>query len=75
MSEEQAEAKSAELSRKGIAHSAVLDGEKSGVTVHKKDAQTAFFSLKQFKQKASKKSREKAPAQKQKTKSKNQGLE
>lgn len=75
MSEEQAEAKSAELSSKGIAHSAVLDGEKSGVTVHKKNAQTAFFSLKQFKQKASKKSREKAPAQKQKTKSKNQGLE
>lgn len=75
MSEEQAEAKSSELSSKGIAHSAVLDGEKSGVTVHKKDAQTAFFSLKQFKQKASKKSREKTPAQKQKTKSKNQGLE
>ena len=75
MSEEQAQVKIAELSSKGIAHSAVLDGEKSGVTVHKKDAQTAFFSLKQFKQKAAKKSREKTPPQKQKTKSKNQGLE
>lgn len=75
MSEEQAEAKIAESSSKGIAHSAVLDGDKSGVTVHKKDAQTAFFSLKQFRQKAAKKSKEKAPPQKQKTKSKNQGLE
>ena len=76
MTEQQAEAKVAELSDKGIACSAVLDGERSGVTVHKKDVKEAFFSVKQFKQKAAAKSRQKTPPQeKQQTRKRTQGLE
>ena len=76
MTEDQAQAKVVELSDKGIACSAVLDGERSGVTVHKKDVKEAFFSVKQFKQKAAAKSRQKIPPQeKQQTRKKAQGLE
>ena len=49
MTEEQAKAKVAELDKKGIAHSAVLNGEKSAVTVSKKDQGRAFFSRSQLK--------------------------
>ncbi len=44
MNEEQARKKSAELTAKGVEHSAVFGGEKSAVTVAKKDSQRAFFS-------------------------------
>ena len=44
MDEEQARKKSAELTAKGVEHSAVFGGEKSAVTVAKKDSQRAFFS-------------------------------
>ena len=44
MDEGQARKKSAELTAKGVEHSAVLGGEKSAVTVAKKDSQRAFFS-------------------------------
>ena len=52
MTEEQAKAKVAELDKKGIAHSAVLDGEKSAVTVSRKDAGRAMFSRSQLKKEA-----------------------
>lgn len=49
MTEDQARAKSAELDKKGIEHSAVLGGDKSAVTVAKKDSRTAFFSRSKLK--------------------------
>jgi len=52
MSQEQAQAKVQELDEKGIPHSAVLNGEKSAVTVAKRDGKTAFFSRKQLHQEA-----------------------
>ena len=44
MDEGQARKKSAELTAKGVEHSAVFGGEKSAVTVAKKDSKKAFFS-------------------------------
>ena len=44
MGEGQARKKSAELTSKGVEHSAVFSGEKSAVTVAKKDSKKAFFS-------------------------------
>ena len=44
MDEDNARRKSAELDKRGIEHSAVFDGEKSAVTVAKKDGKRAFFS-------------------------------
>lgn len=44
MGERQARKKSAELTSKGVEHSAVFSGEKSAVTVAKKDSKKAFFS-------------------------------
>lgn len=44
MGEGQARKKSAELTSKGVEHSAVFGGEKSAVTVAKKDSKKAFFS-------------------------------
>lgn len=44
MGEGQARKKSAELTAKGVEHSAVFGGEKSAVTVAKKDSKKAFFS-------------------------------
>ncbi len=52
MSQENAEKKIAELSEKNIPHSAILNGEKSVVTVAKKDEKTAFFSRDKLKQTA-----------------------
>ena len=43
MSQQQAEKKIAELEQKGIPHSAVLDGEKSAVTVERK-SKPSYFS-------------------------------
>lgn len=75
MTEDQAQSKMAELDKKGIEYSAVLDGDRSGVTVRQTDKKQAFFSVKQLRQKAAKKSKQRPPQQKQKTKSKSQGLE
>ena len=44
MGEGQARKKSAELTAKSVEHSAVFGGEKSAVTVAKKDSKKAFFS-------------------------------
>lgn len=44
MGQGQARKKSAELTAKGVEHSAVFGGEKSAVTVAKKDSKKAFFS-------------------------------
>lgn len=44
MGEGQARKKSAELTAKGVEHSALFGGEKSAVTVAKKDSKKAFFS-------------------------------
>ena len=44
MDEGQARKKSAELTARGVEHSAVFSGEKSAVTVAKKDGRRAFFS-------------------------------
>ena len=52
MSQENAEQKITELSQKNIPHSAILNGEKSVVTVAKKDEKMAFFSRDKLKQTA-----------------------
>lgn len=80
MDEGQARKKSAELTAKGVEHSAVFDGEKSAVTVAKKDSQRAFFSrgrMQRDVQRISGRGQQKAPQQRQQTPKKrnNQGLE
>ena len=71
--------KSAELTAKGVEHSAVFGGEKSAVTVAKKDSQRAFFSrgrMQRDAQRISGRGQQK-PQQREQTpkKRKNQGLE
>ena len=78
MPEDQAKAKIAELQNKGIEHSAVIDGEKSAVTVAKKDTRTAFFSRSKMKRDVQRLSGQGKPSpQKQQTpkKRENQGLD
>ena len=80
MDEGQARKKSAELTAKGVEHSAVFGGEKSAVTVAKKDSQRAFFSrgrMQRDVQRISGRGQQKAPQQRQQTPKKrnNQGLE
>lgn len=78
MPEDQAKAKIAELQNKGIEHSAVIDGEKSAVTVAKKDTRRAFFSRSKLKRDAQKLSGQGKPSpQRQQTpkKRENQGLD
>lgn len=80
MDEGQARKKSAELTAKGVEHSAVFGGEKSAVTVAKKDSQRAFFSrgrMQRDAQRISGRGQQKNPQQKQQTPKKrnNQGLE
>lgn len=80
MDEGQARKKSAELTAKGVEHSAVFGGAKSAVTVAKKDSQRAFFSrgrMQKDVQRISGRGQQKNPQQKQKTPKKrnNQGLE
>ena len=79
MDEGQARKKSAELTAKGVEHSAVFGGEKSAVTVAKKDSQRAFFSRGRMQRDAQRisgrgqqKSQQRAQTPK---KRKNQGLE
>ena len=80
MDEGQARKKSAELTAKGVEHSAVFGGAKSAVTVAKKDSQRAFFSrgrMQKDVQRISGRGQQKNPQQKQQTPKKrnNQGLE
>lgn len=78
MDEGQARKKSAELTAKGVEHSAVFGGEKSAVTVAKKDSQRAFFSRSKLKRDAQKLSGQGKPSpQRQQTpkKRENQGLD
>ena len=73
MSQENAEKKIAELSAKNIPHSAILNGEKSVVTVAKKDEKTAFFSRDKLKQSAQNIGKNKPEPSKSQTRK--QGLE
>lgn len=80
MDEGQARKKSAELTAKGVEHSAVFDGEKSAVTVAKKDSKRAFFSrgkMQRDAQRISGRGQHQKPQQREQTpkKRKNQGLE
>lgn len=78
MTEEQAKAKVAQLDKQGIAHSAVLNGDKSAVTVSKKDSGRAFFSRSKLKKEVQRVSGQgKKQPQKQKTPKKKdtQGLD
>ena len=79
MDEGQARKKSAELTAKGVEHSAVFGGEKSAVTVAKKDSQRAFFSRGKMHRDAQRISGrgQQNPQQRQQTPNKrnNQGLE
>lgn len=73
MSQENAEQKIAELSEKNIPHSAILNGEKSVVTVAKKDEKMAFFSRDKLKQTAQNIGKNKS--EKSKSQTRKQGLE
>ena len=79
MDEGQARKKSAELTAKGVEHSAVFGGEKSAVTVAKKDAQRAVFSrgrMQRDAQRISGRGQQKSQQREQTPKKrKNQGLE
>ena len=79
MDEGQARKKSAELTAKGVEHSAVFGGEKSAVTVAKKDSQRAFFSrgrMQRDAQRISGRGQQKSQQREQSPKKrKNQGLE
>lgn len=79
MDEGQARKKSAELTAKGVEHSAVFGGEKSAVTVAKKDSQRAFFSrgrMQRDAQRISGRGQQKSQQREQTPKKrKNQGLE
>ena len=79
MDEGQARKKSAELTAKGVEHSAVFGGEKSAVTVAKKDSQRAFFSrgrMQRDAQSISGRGQQKSQQREQTPKKrKNQGLE
>lgn len=79
MDEGQARKKSAELTAKGVEHSAVFGSEKSAVTVAKKDSQRAFFSrgrMQRDAQRISGRGQQKSQQREQTPKKrKNQGLE
>ena len=79
MDEGQARKKSAELTAKGVEHSAVFGGEKSAVTVAKKDSQRSFFSrgrMQRDAQRISGRGQQKSQQREQTPKKrKNQGLE
>ena len=79
MDEGQARKKSAELTAKGVEHSAVFGGEKSAVTGAKKDSQRAFFSrgrMQRDAQRISGRGQQKSQQREQTPKKrKNQGLE
>lgn len=74
MPEQEARAAIAELSKKGIEHSAVLNGSESRVTIRKEDAPRASFSRKQLRQQADR-MKPKQKAQQQPAKRKEQNIE
>ena len=74
MTEEQAKAKIAELGNKGISHSAVLNGDKSAVTVAKND-KAAFFTRSKLKREAARVSGQNRSEKPKQTHKKGQGLE
>lgn len=75
MTQEQAERKVEELSQKNIPHSAVLNGEKSAVTVEKKNAGAAFMSRDKLKRSAQRiSSKGKSQERTENTKNKNQEM-
>ena len=71
MTQPEAEKKVAELQDKGVPVSAILNGDKSAVTV----AKPGYFSRNQLKQEARKVSNDEKPKMKEQNKSKNHGLE
>lgn len=74
MPQDKAEMKMQELDKKGIPYSAVLNGDKSAVTVEKKNTQAVYMSRNALKREAQKiHNRDKK--QKAQAKNKNQGLE
>ena len=76
MNEGQARKKSAELTAKGVEHSAVFSGGKSAVTVAKKDSQKAFVTRGMMKKEAQRvKQGKQSPDKPQTKKRNNQGLE
>jgi len=74
MPQDKAEMKMQELDKKGIPYSAVLNGEKSAVTVEKKNTQAVYMSRNALKREAQK-IHNRGKKQKAQAKSKNQGLE
>ena len=77
MDEGQARKKSAELTAKGIEHSAVFGGEKSAVTVAKKDSKKAFVSRSMMRKEAQRVKQQSKPSpEKPQTRKRNdQGLD
>ncbi len=75
MSQAQAEQKISELSAKNIPHSAVLNGDKSAVTVEKKNVGAAFVNRDKLKRSAQRISGRSRQQDRPKTPDKNQGLE
>ncbi len=74
MPQDKAEMKMQELDGKGIPYSAVLNGDKSAVTVEKKNTQAVYMSRNALKREAQK-IHNRGKKQKFQAKSKNQGLE
>jgi len=75
MTESQAIDTMKELDQKGIPHSAILEGDKSCITVQKKDAKVAFFSRNQMKREVKRQHDAPADPSKQKSQKRNQGIE
>jgi len=75
MTESQAIDTMKELDQKGIPHSAILEGDKSCVTVQKKDAKVAFFSRNQMKREVKRQHDAPTDPSKQKSQKRNQGID
>lgn len=74
MTESEARQAIQELKQEGVEHSAIIDGDKSKITVHKKDKGAVFFSRKQLHKQHEKLQRhEKEKPQPQKKKEKQKG--
>ena len=75
MTESQAIDTMKELDQKGIPHSAILEGDKSCVTVQKKDAKVAFFSRNQLKRESQRQHENPSEPSRQQQRKRNQGIE
>ena len=75
MTESQAINTMKELDQKSIPHSAILEGDKSCVTVQKKDAKVAFFSRNQLKRESQRQHDNPSEPSKQQQKKRNQAIE